>query len=51
LEETVASPEAEMTARGADEIRLTQLVLVAEKTRDMKNNDHMILKDLQKVEY
>jgi len=48
LEEAIASYEAEMIPRGANEIRLTQLV--AEKRRDMKNNDPMILKGLQKAE-
>ncbi|KAK5462600.1 hypothetical protein LTS15_002312 [Exophiala xenobiotica] len=49
LEEVVASSEAEMIPLGVNEIRLVQLV--AEKRRDMKNNDPMILKALQKVEY
>jgi 2-polyprenyl-6-methoxyphenol hydroxylase-like FAD-dependent oxidoreductase len=49
LEEAVASSEAEMIPLGVNEIRLTQLV--SEKRRDMKNNDPMILKGLQKVEY
>jgi hypothetical protein len=43
LEEAVGSSQAEMIPRGAN-IRLTQLV--AEKRRDTKNRDPMILKDL-----